>query len=391
MLSSLRADRSPDRQRLWLVVDVLVAGVLVLLVVQQYTQDAQVRPAGGIEEATWALLLAPSVLVAVRRLAPLTTALAGAVCFIAAGFDAGDGNSVLAMPVLAWLVATTRPSRAAAILVALIALPVATTSLYGPGPDYWIGMVAILVVHGIVWYAGQRSRRAHVRTEALESDIAAAREEAATAAQEAVVEERRRIARELHDAVGHAVNVIVVQAAAGRFVTQDGPAREVLGRIEGVGRAALTDLDRMLGLLDVPTGDDAPRAPTHRTADVARLVEGVRATGADVRLEIDGIGDLDHATDAAVFRIVQEALTNAVKHAGPAHIDVTLAGTAQEVVVEVRDDGRGAAAARPRHGGRGLAGMRERVSVLGGRLEASPRPGGGFRVQARLPRSGAAS
>jgi signal transduction histidine kinase len=242
-----------------------------------------------------------------------------------------------------------------------------------------------------VWYAAQRTRRARVRTEALESDIAAAREEAATAAQEAVVEERRRIAQELHDAVGHAVNVIVVQAGAGRFVTQDDAAREVLSRIEGVGRAALVDLDRMLGLLGAPTGAEAPLAPTHRTADVARLVEGVRATGADVRLEVDGVGDLDHATDAAVFRIVQEALTNSVKHAGPAHIDVTLAGTAQEVVVEVQDDGRGAAAPRPRHGGRGLAGMRERVSVLGGRLEAGPRPGGGFRVRARLPRPDAAS
>ncbi|UUY05895.1 histidine kinase [Svornostia abyssi] len=242
------------------------------------------------------------------------------------------------------------------------------------------------------WLVGVRTRRARERAERLEEDAQAARAEAAAAAQEAVTEERRRIARELHDAVGHAVNVMVVQAGAGRFVTSDATAREVLERIEAVGRTALSDLDRMLGLLD-DDGDGAPREPAHGVADLPRLVDGVRATGADVTLRCDDLGDLDRERPlgAAVFRIVQEALTNAVKHAGPARIDVVVTGSAGELAVEVRDDGRGAAAQRPRDGGRGLAGMRERVAVLGGRLEAGPQAGGGFRVHARLPRATGAS
>jgi signal transduction histidine kinase len=235
-----------------------------------------------------------------------------------------------------------------------------------------------------------RVRETRSRADQLRMEAAAARADAEAVARQAVQDERVRIARELHDAVGHAVNVMVMQAGAARLLAQDERTAEALRNIERVGRASLSDLDAMLGLL-TPSDDDpgAPLEPAHRLSDVADLVARVRSSDLRVALRDETAGrvppDLDGRVAAATYRIVQESLTNISKHAGPTSAEVVLRASGDELVVSVLDDGLGAAASPSPGGGRGIAGMRERVHVLGGRLEVGPRPGGGFAVEARIP------
>jgi signal transduction histidine kinase len=210
-------------------------------------------------------------------------------------------------------------------------------------------------------------------------------------ARQAVAEERLRLARELHDVVAHSISVIAVQSGVGAHVasTQPEEAAKALAAIEATSRAALTELRRLLGVLrqeDEPQGD---LAPVPGLADLDGLLAEVAKAGLAVRLQVEGRpAHLPAGVDLSAYRIVQEALTNVVKHAGPARAQVAIRYRDHEVRVEVTDDGRGAAA--PTGDGRarvghGLIGMRERVSVFGGDLEVGPRPGGGFRVAARLP------
>jgi signal transduction histidine kinase len=210
-------------------------------------------------------------------------------------------------------------------------------------------------------------------------------------ARQAVAEERLRLARELHDVVAHSISVIAVQSGVGAHVakTQPEEAAKALAAIEATSRAALTELRRLLGVLrqeDEPQGD---LAPVPGLADLDSLLAEVAKAGLAVRLQVEGRpAPLPAGVDLSAYRIVQEALTNVVKHAGPARAQVAIRYRDHEVMVEVTDDGRGAAA--PTGDGRarvghGLIGMRERVAVFGGDLEVGPRPGGGFRVAARLP------
>ena len=202
-------------------------------------------------------------------------------------------------------------------------------------------------------------------------------------AERALVAERARIARELHDIVAHHLSVVVLQAAGAR--ASDRPAAAALAKIERSGREALNEMRRLLGVLREPT-EGAGVAPQPGVADLAVLAEGVRAAGLPVRLAVES----DHvalpaALDVSAYRIIQEALTNVLKHAGPARAEVTVGCANGAVVIEVTDDGAGDAAADQQASGHGLAGMRERAAMFGGELQAGPRPGGGFAVRARLP------
>jgi signal transduction histidine kinase len=198
-----------------------------------------------------------------------------------------------------------------------------------------------------------------------------------------VADERVRIARELHDAVGHAVNVRVLHAGAARLVADDPRTVSSLQEIERTGRSALTDLDHMLGLLRPEV--DAPLTPIHGAGDIDRLIDEMNAAGSDVQLHQRCEAPIDRLVGIAAYRIVQEALTNALKHAGPSHIDVTLSCEGRELEILVADDGVGSTATWTNGGGRGIAGMRERASVLGGRLDAAPLASGGFQVRALIP------
>jgi len=207
-------------------------------------------------------------------------------------------------------------------------------------------------------------------------------------AERAVAAEQARIARELHDIVAHHLSVVVLQAAGARASGR--PAAAALQKIEHSGRQALTEMRRLLSVLR-DSGDETGLAPQPGVGELAALADSVRGAGLPVRLVIDG----DHrklpaAVDVSAYRIVQEALTNVLKHAGPAHAEVTVRCADGALTIEVTDDGIGAAAASSqpagsRASGQGLVGMRERAAMFGGELQAGPRPGGGFAVRARLP------
>ena len=207
----------------------------------------------------------------------------------------------------------------------------------------------------------------------------------------AVTEERLRIARELHDVVAHSMSVIAVQSGVGHHVldTQPEDARRALAAIETTSRAALTEMRRLLGVLRQEGEAHAALAPAPGLADLPFLLDQFRETGLDVSLTMLGeVPETSAPIDLTTYRIVQEALTNILKHGGPA-ARVLINHTCDEVYVEVLDDGRPRSprrsAATTSVVGHGLIGMRERVAVFGGRLTAEPRPGGGYRVAVHLP------
>jgi signal transduction histidine kinase len=202
-------------------------------------------------------------------------------------------------------------------------------------------------------------------------------------AEQAAAAERARIARELHDIVAHHLSVVVLQAAGARASGK--PAGPALEKIENSARQALDETRRLLGVLRDPAAETGfTPQPGIRELDV--LAASVRAAGLPVNLVINGDGAaLPAVVDVSAYRIVQEALTNVLKHAGPARADVTIGCAPEAVTIEVTDDGTGTAGQQAPGGGHGLAGMRERAAVFGGELRAGPRPGGGFAVRARLP------
>jgi signal transduction histidine kinase len=206
----------------------------------------------------------------------------------------------------------------------------------------------------------------------------------------AVAEERSRIAREMHDVVAHGMSVISVQAAAAQEIVHDDPdkAAEVLGRIENVGRQSLNEMRRMLGILR--NGDDsgASLAPQPSLVDVPGAVKRSVEAGVVTDLVITGdVRELSPGVELTAFRVVQEALTNVLKHAGPTAIAaVSIDYRTDDVVIDISDNGRGAVSRLANAGGgNGLIGMRERVEIYGGSLSTGPRTGGGYAVRAVLP------
>ena len=233
-------------------------------------------------------------------------------------------------------------------------------SLHGALPFTVITLVVMLLVRRVI---GDRERRAQI-----------AERERDVAAREAVVEERARIARELHDVIAHNVSMMVVQAGAERRVLGDANAstREVLETIEQIGRGALTEMRRLLGMLRGDAND--PLAPQPGLDDVPTLVGQVREAGLPVELRVEGERRaLPVGIELSAYRIVQEALTNALKHAGDAHATVHVRYGPDSLELEIVDDGAGAARTGA-GGGHGLVGMRERVALYGGRLDAGRRP-----------------
>jgi signal transduction histidine kinase len=203
---------------------------------------------------------------------------------------------------------------------------------------------------------------------------------------EAIVAQRDRIARELHDVIAHNVSVVVVQAVAALGVLDNQPARarEPLERIEKSGREALAELRRLLGVMRGPGALDEHLGPQPGIADLEALVDGVRGAGVPVELTVHGpVTSLPKALELSIYRIVQEALTNTLKHAGPASAKVIVSCNARAVEVDVVDDGMGTNG-QANDGGHGLAGMRERVALFGGRLQVRGRDGG-FAVHAWVP------
>ena len=341
-----------------------VLSVLLLLV----TGPLAVRrrtPAAALLTSAAALVLA-AFLVTHSQGIPVEIFLALLLAFYSVGAHCEDRRSA---PVAAFAVA--------AIAAADLARP-GTFSASGSRPGAWLAFA-------IAWLVGRDLRRRRQRVAELEDRAERLEREREEKARLAVAEERGRIARELHDVIAHAVSVIVVQAQAGPHLLHE-PERVtgVFDAIESSGRDALAELRRLLGIL---RSDDEQLAigPQPGLASLQSLVEQVRASGLPVELRIEGQPvHLPAGVDLSAYRIVQEALTNVVKHTEEAAAEVVVRYTTRALELDVLDDGRSRATS-VNGSGHGLIGMRERVALYGGTLETGTRDGGGYAVRARLP------
>ncbi len=341
------------------------------------------------------LLLLQTLPIAMRSVAPLgaLTVSAGAIsAYMAIGYQGMPAGTLAALVILysaASLTDTRRAILAAAVTAAAIAIYYATDR----GDPGFAQAVTTYATYAAGWGLGMYARSRREYTTVVEERASLLERERENRAREAVADERARIARELHDMVGHALNVMVIQSGGAQRVFDSKPdaARESLASIETTGRQALTDMERMLGILRESDVTDGSLGPQPGLADVDALAKRVAGAGLPVDVTVEGTPvALPASIDLSAYRIIQEALTNALKHAGPARASVRIRFAADGVEVEITDDGSGPAAGAPGQRGRGLIGMQERVALFGGDLDAGPRAGGGFRVRARLPYGGGA-
>ena len=272
--------------------------------------------------------------------------------------------------------------------VGLVLLACAAAILTYNDPNHSPGdFVFTPLLFAIGWLAGYALRERAEQAEAAEERATHAERERESAARVAVAEERARIARELHDIVAHAVSVMVLQVGAVRHklpqtLEED---REALGRVEQAGRTALAEMRRLLGAMR-RDGDGLDLAPQPGLDGLDSLVEEVGRAGLPVQLHVDGDAfPLPRAIDLSAYRIVQEGLTNALKHARASHADVTVRYRPDELEVEVVDDRDGNGVVTGDGLGHGLVGIRERVKIYGGEMTVGPAAGGGFVLSTRLP------
>ena len=346
----------------------------------------------------YAVVVVCCALLAVRRRFPLPVAAAvGAGLLLFALRDYPGGPLILPVMIALYTVGTTQERRRALLAgVAAMAMVVvrawATTAAHGQVSAFTWAAPG-WVIASLVWGAAVRSRRQTV--EALRQRAEEAERTRETEAARRVANERLRIARDLHDVIGHSFTTVNVQARVAATVLENAPdqARQALQAIETTSRAALREIRQALSLLRDHAQDD-PRhdhdASTARLQNLDRLLEPVRAAGMSVQETVELSGrPLPMVVDAAVYRIVQEALTNVLRHSRARHVTIRITADDHGVQIDVVDDGTvDLAAARPlpsASGGHGIEGMRERAQALGGHLDASPQPGGGFGVAAYLP------
>ena len=339
-----------------------------------------------------AAALVVTLALAWRRRAPLASAVValGTMALFSSFWSSSGLWVVLVVMVSSYSVAAhcdlRRASIGAALALAVGAL--ATLQEDNESVGQFLGnfvFVAGLLV-GLPWAAGRALRGRRLQAIALEDRAVALEREGHERSRAAVAEERLRIARELHDVVGHALGVIVVQAGAERATldSRQESTRETLITIEGAGREALSEMRR---LLEMMRGDDeqVALAPAPSLTQLDSLLEHVRAAGLPVEVHVTGAPTrLPPGVDLSAYRIVQEALTNVLKHAGPARARVTVSYADNDLGLEIADDGPGPRGTVDHHG-HGLLGMRERVALHGGSLRSGARPGGGYAVSVRLP------
>ncbi|MGH2406551.1 MAG: sensor histidine kinase [Candidatus Limnocylindrales bacterium] len=371
-----------------LLVDVLLAIALVALAVV----------ASGVPidlaniQRTWPttpLILASILPLALRRVAPLISVIVVLTAVTSLEYVGIDPGAVFFSLIIS-LFSVGAYARSGRESVAGLAASFTWALLSWLRPENH-GDLWIFLIFGILagcWLVGDTLRRRTDQVAVFRARATALEVEREEASRRAVVEERARIARELHDVVAHSVSVMVVQAAAARRVLATKPheARASLQAIETTGREALAEMRRLLGIMRREDLDGDGTAPQPGLARLATLVEAMRATGLPVELHIEGVaGALPPGVDVSAYRVVQEALTNALRHADPARVTVVVRYRQDDVEVEVSDDGKGSVADSALSGGGGLLGMRERVALFHGDFDAGTRAGGGFTVRARLP------
>jgi len=372
----------------WLrMVDLVVA--IVLLAVVGYAAIDTTTPA-GVPEPEWVSLSVATLVagpIVSRRWVPLVSlaiSLGASLVGMVSGVISvvAMGAPVTAVGIVLYMVASIRPKRlsvpALATCVSANVLVMLGHRLVGSDVEPWsdslFGISFACLVLVTAWALGlaTRERRRHEE------------ESAARQAEQAVAEERLRIARELHDIVAHSMSLIAVKAGVANHVAEQRPAeaREALRVIEATSRGSLAEMRHLLGVLRSET-DGAEHAPAPGPAGIPVLVERARSAGVTAELDLADTAGLPEGVGLAVYRIVQEALTNVVRHAAPSRCGITVGVDDEAVRVEVVNDG-------PRVGqglgGHGLIGMRERVAMYGGTFAAGPRQEGGWRVAAVLPR-----
>jgi signal transduction histidine kinase len=345
------------------------------------------------------LVLLQTLPVAARTVAPLaalSVSVAAVSLHIGVGYEGVPAGTLAALVILYSAASLTDMRRAllAALITAAGLAIYFTTDRSDPGLTQAVTTAA---TYAAAWGLGIYARSRRDYTNIVEERASLLEREHEVRAREAVADERARIARELHDMVGHALNLIVIQSGGAQRVFESKPAvaRDALASIESTGRHALTDMERMLGMLREPDGSAEAFSPQPGLGNVDELAAHVSEAGLPVQVTVEGSPvPLPSSIDLSAYRIIQEALTNALKHAGPARAEVHVRYGAEQLDLEIVDDGRGTpfdSVAAGAEGRRGLIGMKERVGLFGGELTAGPRPEGGFRVHVSLPINGDAT
>jgi signal transduction histidine kinase len=348
---------------------------------------------GALAAPSLALAVVAGGALVLRRRAPvavLATILAAGVAIVALGDDPSGLSMLIALYTTA-AYCELRVSLAALVLTAATAATLSAVTVDAPGRQTSATFGAIIAAALTIgaWALGAyaQTRRRYLRE--LQERAASAEREREQLARIAVHEERASIARELHDIVAHSVSVMLLGVRGARDVLRSAPdaAEETLARVERSGEQSLAELRRILALLREPE-QTAESRPQPSLAELNELVASYRAAGLPVRLEV--IGEpmpLPSGVELSVYRIVQEALTNTLKHSDPSNVTVTLAFRDARLELEVVDDGTPTTLGTATSG-QGLIGMRERVALLGGELATGRREGGGFRIAAQLPVGG---
>jgi signal transduction histidine kinase len=356
--------------------------VAMLAVLAGVAASAHPRHSGG-SHALALLLLAPlaSLPLAVRRRWPVPVFFVVLTASVAYGVLGPRASTVTGATYALYTVAVQASRTWSLLALAAAEAGVAlNATLAATGKDSAVNDAFTALVQLTVWIAAEGIRRHRAY-------VASLRERSLRAA---LAEQRLQIARELHDIVAHAMSVVAVQAGVGSHLiaTRPDEAAKSLRAIEATARAALSETRSLLSVMRDEDLDRASRSPVPGLGNLHALVRRVADAGQPVTLHVEGQPrPLSHSLELSVYRVVQEALTNVVRHAAPPATATVVVRYDDNgaVIVEVTDDGRCARARRGDGGGHGLAGMRERVSLLGGELSAGPRTGGGYQVVARLP------
>ena len=350
------------------------------------TTTGEIPRLSSAKAPVFVVLLIPLASLLLRRRRPLLTIGIIAVGMVAVALLRPPALIEPLVMVAVYIAASRLPWRLSLLIsVALYALFVASAFLSGSfsASTPIQAFVPMAAAYAVGVYVG--TRVAYI--EALRSRAVQLERERELLAQQAVAEERVRIARELHDVVAHHLSLITVQAGALQAQVEAGSApATTAGVIASTGHQAMDEMRRMLGVLRLGAPDESPdHEPQPGVADIERLVAQTRAAGVETTLRVEGERvPLPPGVELSAYRIVQEALTNVLRHAGPARCTVQISYGAGALELRVTDDGRGASAA-PVSRGHGLVGMRERVALFGGDLFAGAVPGGGFAVRATLP------
>jgi signal transduction histidine kinase len=392
-IGALRAWRNDRRARLSLLVDLLLAAVSIYAALVLTAEVLGGLGPAAAEIAAYTVAALHGATVALRRLAPVAAVVGLLSTAAVYGLALGLPVFMLGPTVLfvAYGVGTTLALRPAAVLLAVMEAALVLLLRVGSAFPGWASVLLFASLVAGAWYLGVFARRWQflaAENAQRARELEAARDELAL---HAVAAERLRIARELHDVVAHSMSVIAMHAGAARLAVGTDPAsqRTALDVIESSSREALGEMRRLVTVLRDGDADAQGRSPVPGLTDLPALVAGVAAGGVTVEVRTEGSLDaVPPGVSVASYRVVQEALTNIVRHAGHTSARVFVQADPAEVIVRVENDAPSDPTVQvaPAGGGHGTVGMRERVELYGGILRSGPTPQGGWVVEARLPR-----